>query len=174
MQKKLSLFQKNITFKVAVPVGEPTFFDNFKNDHCKSRNSKALMDLMIMVDSKVDLFELHKTDCSFEIMFLGTLPEFGQRSIGKVLCEYSIAIAAELKNGNSFDLLSSELREGRKIPDIVTAIFTSRYSQKLGELLGFSTHYEMYYNEMEFDGKTFAERISSPASISLTLVSKKL
>lgn len=127
-----------------------------------------------MVDSQVDLYDLHKTDCSFEIMFLGTLPEFGQRSIGRLLCEYSIAIAVELKNGLNLDLLSSELRDGNKIPDIVTAIFTSRYSQKLGELLGFTTHYEKSYTALEFDGKTFAERLSSPASISLTLASKKL
>lgn len=159
---------------MAVPLGVPTFFDKFKNDHCKSEKSKALIDFMIMVDSKVDLFQLHNTDCSFEIMFLATLPEFGQRSIGRVLCECSIAIAADLKNGHSFDLRTSDLKVDHKIPDVVTAIFTSRYSQRVGELLGFTTHFETSYTEIAFHGKTYAERITNPASISATLVSKKL
>lgn len=129
---------------------------------------------MIKVDAKVDLFAEYKTDCSFEITFLGTHHDYRQRSIGRELCVQSIKLAAELRRGeNISSVVAAELRQCR--PDMVTAIFTSRFSQKIGEALGFVGHADIGYDEFEWAGKTYAARLQHrPESVNARLVSYPL
>lgn len=135
------------------------------------------MNFMIMVDGEIDLFSEYKTDCSFELMFLATHPDYGQRSIGRVLCEHSIALATELQKGIGSEVLSAELRPDgiARRPKIVTAIFTSQLSQRIGDVLGFVTHYEIDYADVTFHGKPFSLRLlDRPVSVTARLVSLSL
>lgn len=127
---------------------------------------------MIDVDAKFDLFAHYETDCFFELMFLSTLPEFEKRSIGRTLCEYSVQLANEIRQGKSLETVPGHLRECR--PKIATANFSSRHSQRIGELLGFETHLEEMYTNISFNGMTYAERIRDPLHRSTTLVAKLL
>lgn len=127
---------------------------------------------MIDVDTQFDLFDHYDTDCFFELMFMSTLPEFERRSIGRTLCECSIRLANELRQGMSIELLPAALRSYR--PRIATANFSSRHSQRIGELLHFETHLEVLYTDIHFGAKTYAERIDDPLHRSTTLVAKRL
>lgn len=115
------------------------------------------MKYMIDVDKEVDLYKDFNTDCLLEIMFLGTLPEFKGRSIGRILCEYSIQLANELRFGKNVGILSEKCQNMR--PTIVSAIFTSPISQKIGKKLDFQSMATVYYTDYSYNGKTFAERL---------------
>lgn len=127
------------------------------------------MQFMIEVDSKFDVFAEYNVDCSLEIMFLAVLPEYCRRGIARDLCKYSIDLATEIKNGFLLDALPEDIRMLR--PKVVTAIFTSLYSQKIGYNLGFKNVYEMPYSDLVFQGKTFAERLNH--SIQTTILAVK-
>ena len=136
---------------------------------CKSVNAKALMQLMIDIDSMTDLYEFYKTDCLFEIMFLGTLvPEFGKKSIGKYLAEASVQLAKKIRNDNG-EMGSSQLH-----PAAATAIFTSKYSQRIGETLGFVAHTTVWHKDYKFNGKSYTDRITNKAQDTMVLSSLKL
>lgn len=129
---------------------------------------------MIDVDSKFDLFGHYDTDCFFEIMFLAVLPEFERKSIGRKLCEQSIRLATDIYQVQHYalQLLPSHLKEKR--PCVITSNMSSRHSQRIGELLGFETHFVFLYTDISFNGKTYAERINNPLHLSTTLVAKRL
>lgn len=112
---------------------------------------------MIDVDKKCDLYQHFNTDCLLEIMFLGTLTEFKGRSIGRVLCEYSIQLANEIRLGKNVENLREKYRLMR--PKIVSAIFTSPVSQKIGKLCNFQTMATVYYTDFTYKGIPFSERL---------------
>lgn len=115
------------------------------------------MTSMIAVDNLCNLFEKYDTNCYMEIMFLATLPQYNKRSIGLTLCKYSIQLANELRQGINIEILLDKDRHRR--PTIVSAIFSSNYSQNIGKTLGFETLATLDYKDIIFNGKTFAERI---------------
>lgn len=127
------------------------------------------MNFMNRMDKSFDLFAHHKTDCLFEIMFLGTLPKYGGRGIGKYLCEYSIKLAKELSDGKRFEILPNHLKCSR--PTAVISFFTSKYTRKIGDLLNFKVHVTLDYSIFEFNGKTFAERIMDSSQSTVTIAS---
>lgn len=151
--------------KIQILSDEKSFFESFKDNKCKSEQSKSLMQFMINVDSRVDLFKIFDTNCLLEIMFLATIPEYMGKAIGHKLCEYSIELGRELKNGTFKGYLPSDLKNRK--PKIVSAILTSTYSQKIGDRLDFQRIVEAFYNEFEFDGKTYSDRIGEihPSSV---------
>jgi hypothetical protein len=146
---------------------ERSFFDEFR-DTCSSENSKFLMQFMIDVDSNVDMFALHNIDCLLEVMFLAVLPEFGRRGLGLKLVNNSIRLAECKQQGEVFEELAPTLRNAR--PQAVSAIFSSNYSQKVGHAAGFTTLYEIFYTDIEFKGKTFAERIGGEHKSSILVI----
>lgn len=114
------------------------------------------MNYMIVADSKVDAFELFNTDCLMEIMFLATLKEYGRRGIGFNLCKYSIDLARDLKNGKDAEIY---LTPGQPLPKLVTALWTGRNTQIIGEKLKFQVIFEESFKNFSFNGKTFAESV---------------
>lgn len=117
------------------------------------------MTSMIAVDNLCNLFEKYHTNCLMEIMFLATLPKYNKRSIGLMLCIYSIQLANELRQGIGIEILLENDRHRR--PTIVSAIFSSNYSQKIGKTLNFETLATVDYKDIMFNGQTFAERIGN-------------
>lgn len=115
------------------------------------------MKFMIEVDKECDLYKHFNADCLFEIMFLGTLTEFKGRSIGRVLCEYSIQLANEIRLGENVEILPEKYRLMR--PKIVSAIFTSPISQKIGKACNFQSMATVYYTDFTYNGIPFSERL---------------
>lgn len=144
---------------------EPDFFDQFNKLHIHSANGKAFMQFVIEVDHKCDLFSHFDADCLLEIICLATLPEFKGRCIGKFLCDYTLKLADELRQGKNVECLPNKDRHRR--PTIVSAIFTSKISQRIGDALNFEHMVAVLHADCTYAGKTYANRIGiiHPSSI---------
>ncbi|XP_055375233.1 uncharacterized protein LOC129607976 [Condylostylus longicornis] len=136
---------------------QEVFFEVFKNKYCSSPNSISLLNYMISMDEKINVFDIYNIDCVLEIMFLATLPEFEKRGLGKILCEYSIELVKNINKGIGIDKLHPNLKD--KIPKGLCSLLTSKFSQKIGDKLGFKTLNRVPFSEYKFNGKSFADRI---------------
>ncbi|XP_055608261.1 uncharacterized protein LOC129755669 [Uranotaenia lowii] len=151
--------------------GDLNYFETFRDEHCISESSKCLMNYMITMDSKVNLFEKFNIDCLLEIMFLATLPEYEGKGIASKLVNCSVDFAKLLKAGQATEYLPEDERHKR--PMLVSALFTSRISQRVGAKTGFTQINEVPYDEFVFRGKSFTERIG-PAHPTSILVAKDI
>lgn len=147
------------------------YYGDFIRQRCRSENARVLIQFMIDVDSKFDLFGHFESECFFELMFLAVLPAFEQRGIGRTLCACSLQLANAARSGE-LDGLPIELRT--QYPQVATSNLSSRHSQRIGALLGFETLYTFPYTDVEFRGRTFADRIGNALHPSTTLVAKRL
>ncbi|XP_076756566.1 arylalkylamine N-acetyltransferase 1 isoform X2 [Xylocopa sonorina] len=148
------------------------------SENCKYKSSKALVDFMIDIDARIDMFKHYNTDCIFEIMFLATMPSNQKRRIGELLVSTSIEVAKELKKGNSVKTPvtingDSTIKNLESVPSLVSAIMTSNYSQKIAAKCGFEKLFTISYKDFSFNGKTFSERIGDEHPNSC-LVTKRL
>ncbi|XP_055610980.1 uncharacterized protein LOC129757717 [Uranotaenia lowii] len=137
--------------------GDLNYFETFRDDHCISENSKCTMNYMITMDSKVNLFEKFNIDCLLEIMFISTLPEYEGKGIASKLVNCAVELAKLLKAGQATEYLPED--ERHKQPMLVSALFTSRISQRVGAKCGFNLINEVPFDEFVFRGKSFTERI---------------
>lgn len=153
---------------------ELSFNEHFINNVCKGKESTAMMRFLGDLESEVNLFKLFNVDTMLEITFLGVLPEYRCKSIGLKLMEITLQLAKDVRRGVALDLLPLDVREYGKSLRFATAIFTSNYSKRIGVNLGFTVHYEYFYDKFEYNGKTYAERISNHHQKSSTLVSVEI
>ncbi|RZC38515.1 uncharacterized protein BDFB_005282, partial [Asbolus verrucosus] len=139
--------------------GETPYFEIFAKT-CQQRSSQAVVKFMLDIDNLCDLFDHCQVDCLLEIMFLGTLPEYRGKGIAKRLCEVSIEIAKNLLDGVNVKRSVDGRELGLEpVPKIVSAIFTSFITQRIGRQLDFQIAAERSYELFEFEGKTFASSI---------------
>ncbi|KAI4465525.1 n-acetyltransferase-related [Holotrichia oblita] len=152
--------------------GDEPYFEKFAAN-CKEPSAKALVMFMKEADESCDLFGYCNADCVLELMFLATLREYRGKGIAKALSEASIKLGKLLLEGKDFkQSLTDTKLPLEPIPKAATALFTSLITQKIGQKLGFIKAMELYYKDMNFDGKTFAERIG-PQTPSVTLEYKR-
>ncbi|EZA59576.1 hypothetical protein X777_00419 [Ooceraea biroi] len=164
--------------KIQVPANstEKSYFEQF-SENCRYKSSKGLVDYMINIDSRINLFEHYNVDCILELMFLATLPEYGKRRIGELLISSSLELGRELKHGKNVRTPvtvygKKELTNNNTIPTMVSGIMTSIYSQRIATKLHFERLLEVSYDDYEFGGKKFSERIDPKHSYSV-LVTKR-
>ncbi|XP_030374706.1 uncharacterized protein LOC115624230 [Scaptodrosophila lebanonensis] len=138
--------------------GEEHFFLKFRKESTKSPQAQRLMDFMIEVDEKIDVFAMYKMDCLCELMFLATLPSYERLGLGTTLAKYTVELTRELSKGVGLEDIAPELRDKR--PAAVTALWTSSFSQRVGKRNGFKVLNTVPYKDLTFDGKRFDERIS--------------
>lgn len=148
--------------------GDLNYFESFRDEHCISESSKSLMQYMITMDSKINLFEKFNIDCLFEIMFLATLPEFEGKGIGSTLVSCSVELAKLLKNGQAIENLPDDSKHKR--PKMVSALFTSKISQRVGSKNHFKQINEVPHSEFVFRGKTYTDRIGLEHPTSILVV----
>ncbi|KAI4502002.1 hypothetical protein M0802_002684 [Mischocyttarus mexicanus] len=153
-----ALFNK---IQVAGNPTEQTPFQRF-SETCKYKSSKALVDFMVEIDSRINLFNHYNVKCILELMFLSVLPTFCNRRIGELLISSSLEIARTLKHGDSAKIPVSikgdnSIFNYEAIPTLASAIFTSSYSKKIGKKLGFEMLVDLCYDDFEFDGKKYSE-----------------
>lgn len=156
---------------------EKSAFELF-GERCSCKSSKGLVDFMINVDSRINLFNHFNVECIFEIMFLATLPSFGRRRIGELLVSSSIEIARELKRGKNVKTPvcvngDNSIKNEPAVPSLVSAIATSTYSYKIMVKCGFENLVEVSYEELSYNGKKYSERIGKEHP-QCVLVAKRL
>ncbi|XP_015116885.1 uncharacterized protein LOC107041041 isoform X2 [Diachasma alloeum] len=157
--------------------GEKSAFELF-SENCKCKSSKGLVDIMILVDSQVDLFKHYNVDCILEVMFLATLSSHRGRRIAELLVASSIEIARQLKRGKDVQTPvevagTDAITNPNCVPGLVSAIMSSNYSQRLAEKLGFNSLAEVSFEDYVFDGKKASERINDVHK-SWRLVAKRI
>ncbi|CAD6244912.1 GSCOCG00013528001-RA-CDS [Cotesia congregata] len=140
------------------------FFEEF-SENCKHKASKFLVDFMISVDAKVNLFKHYNVDCILEIMFLATKPSFQKRRIGELLVSSSLELGRQLYKGmpvkTEVEIDELPLTNADAVPSLVSAIMTSKYSQKISQKIGFDNLAEVSYDEYTFAGKKASKRIGN-------------
>ena len=125
------------------------------------------MNFMIDIDGRYDLCGNDGT-CYFEIAYLAVKSTHKGKGIGTALVTASAKLAQDMKMANenknsTVDLYSggaSEYRDSKALkyaPKCVSAIFTSRFSQKCGARSGFTEVLKIPYTEFEYKGKKFSE-----------------
>ena len=164
-------------FQLLNSSSEKSAFEIF-SENCKYKSSKALVDFMINMDARINLFKHYNTDCIFEIMFLATLPNCQKRRIGELLVSTSIEVAKELKKGNIVKTPvtindDNNIQNLEALPNLVSALMTSNYSQKIAAKCGFENLASVSFEEFQFKGKTFSERIENEHR-NCVLVAKRL
>uniref|UniRef100_A0A1B6E1D1 N-acetyltransferase domain-containing protein n=2 Tax=Clastoptera arizonana TaxID=38151 RepID=A0A1B6E1D1_9HEMI len=143
--------------------GEKSYFEKFRDEKCKEQNSICLMNDMIKVDSAVDAYGAYDANCSMEIMFLATLPDYRRRGIATDLVKYSVELGSSLiKTDNT------------NVPQIVTSLFTSIGTYKIGKKLAFDELHFCKWNEFEFQGVSYDKKIDSSIHPGITLMVKRL
>ncbi|XP_053667314.1 uncharacterized protein LOC128716431 [Anopheles marshallii] len=126
------------------------YFEQFRDSKCTTDSSRSVLNYMIAMDAKVNLFEMYNVNCVLDIMYLSTLPNYAGYGIATRLVEESIQLAKDLKTGKTVPK-----------PELVSALFSSRISQRVGEKIGFQFIKEVPHSEFIFRGKTFADRVGS-------------
>ncbi|XP_063988976.1 uncharacterized protein LOC135168571 isoform X3 [Diachasmimorpha longicaudata] len=135
------------------------------SESCKCTSSKAVVDLMLSIDNKVDLFKHYNVDCILEVMFLATSRSHRGQRIAELLVASSIEIARQLKRGKDVQTPievagTDAITNPNCVPGLVSAIMSSNYSQKLAEKLGFYSHAEISFEDYAFNGKKISERVN--------------
>lgn len=113
---------------------------------------------MIDADATLDLFEHCNVDCLLEIMFLGILSEFRNKGIGRKLCQVSVRLAKCLKNGENVKktVEVGKSLELEPVPQIVSALFTSPTSQKIGRSFKWEIAARRSYEDYFHEGRSYA------------------
>ncbi|KAL1449690.1 hypothetical protein WDU94_002174 [Cyamophila willieti] len=114
--------------------GNPGSFDEIAASF-KQPESLAIMDYMIQVDGKVDLFGQYSTDTLYELMFLGTMPEYCGRHLGKDLTRACLQVASQTSAG------------------AVTILCTSPWTERIAAGLGFDLLYRGKTREVSIEFK---------------------
>ncbi|XP_050454551.1 arylalkylamine N-acetyltransferase-like 2 isoform X2 [Cataglyphis hispanica] len=156
---------------------EKSYFERF-SDNCQYKSSKCLVDFMRNVDSRINLFKHYNVSCILELMFLATHPAYGKRRIGELLVISSLELGKELKHGKNVRTSvtihdNDELTNVDEKPTLASAIMTSNYSQRIATKLHFDQLMEISYDEFEFNGKKFSEKIDQEHQ-KCVLVAKRL
>lgn len=133
---------------------------------------------MIDVDSRINLFKHYYVNCILEIMFLATLPAYRKRRIGEMLITSSLELGNELRLGKNVRIPitihgSNEVTNADAVPALASAIMTSNYSYRIAMKLHFDVLLEVSYDECEFNGKKYSERIGQEHR-QCVLVAKRL
>lgn len=138
-----------------------SYFQEYLSD-CICPSSRAVVQFMMDTDAACDLFELCGVDCLLEIMFLGTLPQFRGKGVATKLCEVSVTLAHLLKTGRNIKLpVDNKHLHPHPVPKLVSAIFTSFISQKIGKSLGFQIATSINYEKFVYNGQTYASKLGS-------------
>lgn len=111
-------------------------------------------------------------------MFLTTHPAYGKRRIGELLVTSSLELGKELRRGKNVRTPvtihgSDDLSNADKIPTLASAIMTSNYSQRIAIKLHFDQLIEVSYDEFEFNGKKYSEKVNKEHQ-KCVLVAKRL
>ncbi|XP_052902170.1 uncharacterized protein LOC128309746 [Anopheles moucheti] len=152
---------------------DSNYFEQFRDTQCTTDSSRALMQYMITMDAKVNLFERFNVRCLLEIMFLATLPNYEGHGVGTRLVAESVRLAEELKSGKAVPTAPGESSGAFDKPQLVSALFTSRISQRVGEKVGFTVINQVSHSEFVYKERTFTDRIG-PAHPFSTLVVKHI
>ncbi|KAL3280985.1 hypothetical protein HHI36_004210 [Cryptolaemus montrouzieri] len=151
--------------KLQVNEPGPSFFEKHAA-RCRSRNAKELIQIMIDIDDKCQLFENSQVDCIGEIMFMGILPEYTNNKLGTYLGIASVECLLFLKLGVNLKLdLDGNPMPIQPVPRGVCCIYSSKYIKNIwknvpDDNISFIA-IEIPYKAFHRNGKLFSDFINT-------------
>ncbi|XP_012270820.1 uncharacterized protein LOC105694573 isoform X2 [Orussus abietinus] len=166
--------------KLQLPVtnGEKSGFQVFA-ENCRGKSSKALVEFMIDVDGRVNMFKHYNVGCIMEVAVLSTARSHQRRRIGELVVAASVEIGKELRRGKKVKTpveidKDESINNEAAIPILISATMTSFHSQKIAAKLGFDTLADVSFEEFEFENVKFSEKLGKEYPKSSLLVAKRL
>ncbi|KAL9891298.1 arylalkylamine N-acetyltransferase 1-like [Glossina fuscipes fuscipes] len=136
---------------------------NIKPDHIfeilESPNMEKIGEILHHLETSYDIYKEWQVKCIIELTFLSTRTEFSRRGLALILAEFTVDYGRKLKEEGSKESLELPAYLKGQQPEAITSVFTSHFSQRVGEKLGFVTLFREEYSKFSFEGKTFAEKI---------------
>uniref|UniRef100_A0A1A9WRU4 N-acetyltransferase domain-containing protein n=1 Tax=Glossina brevipalpis TaxID=37001 RepID=A0A1A9WRU4_9MUSC len=136
---------------------------DIKTDHIfeilESPNMDKIGEIMHHLETSFDIYKEWQVKCIIELTFLSTRTEFTRRGLALMLAEFTLNYGHKLKEEDSKETLELPAHLKGQRPEAITSVFTSRFSQRVGEKLGFVTLSCEEYAKFSFEGKSFAEKI---------------
>ncbi|CAD6217791.1 GSCOCG00011395001-RA-CDS [Cotesia congregata] len=134
-------------------------------ENSKHKASKCFADVNINIESRVDLFDLYKVNCILEMTFLTVKKNQQRKGIAGLLVSSSLKLASGLRRGvakkTSVDFNRPSVNNANAIPSLVSGTFTSTYSQKIGDKLGFDNIMEVSYDDVIFNGQKLSTKLDN-------------
>lgn len=112
-----------------------------------SKHFSGLKDFVTHMQ-KFDIFKEWQIDCALHMVMIGTHPNYGNQGIALRLVQQSIELAKTMMNNN----------EETK-PKAVKSIFSSLYTQKIGEKLKFEVLHAVPYTELRYKDQLYSDAI---------------
>ncbi|KAJ9596513.1 hypothetical protein L9F63_012455 [Diploptera punctata] len=133
---------------------------------------KEMLNFVLQLEDKVDIADYFQIDSFMDHMFLATHPDYYGKGIGLKTVAASVEIAKALYKGEDVAVPISEDKYPWKKtpiprPQIVIALFTSPLSQKIGKKLGWNLVAEFSYEDLFYEGKSYASRLDKDNNCSL-------
>lgn len=124
-------------------------------------------------DNDKDKSAAEDNNCVFELFILSTLSKYRGKGIAKKLSEISIEIATALSKGKLNTIIHTNDFKTESIikyrPKLVTSIFTSFITQRIGKLLQFTVATRKSFDSFTTHrGETYASIIDDPNTSDVT------
>ncbi|KAH0552181.1 uncharacterized protein LOC123271047 [Cotesia glomerata] len=131
----------------------------------KHKASKCFANVNINIESRVDLFDLYKVNCILEMTFLTVKKTHQRKGIAELLMSLTLKLVNELRRGiakkTSVDFNRTSVNNANAIPSLVSGTFTSTYSQKISDKLGFDNIMEVSYDDVIFNGQKLSTKLDN-------------
>ena len=125
----------------------------------------------------MDVFKQYGVSNLMDHMFLATHPDYYRIGIGLQTVAATAKLAEALHKGEDVLVpISEDKYPWKKIPaprsEIVIALFTSPKSQKIGSKLGWEETSVVSYEDLFYEGKSYASRLDKSNNCSVFMVTK--
>lgn len=100
--------------------------------------------------------------------------EFARQGLALSMTQFALEYAKCLTQLNSPQHKELPLHLREMLPEVAVASFTTSFTQKIGERLGFTTIFTGNYDQFSYEGKTFAENINDPLQKSTVFAAIRL
>ncbi|KAF9405789.1 hypothetical protein HW555_013609 [Spodoptera exigua] len=159
--------------QVTIPK-EENYYEKLRRN-CKHRSVRAFLDFSIDLEMKANIHQRYDTNCFIEVMYLATLPDFKHKNVGSLLGLCTYDLGKKLFNGEDVKTPLSnneDITNFEAIPNLLVALTTSKYTQRMGVKFGYEKVVEVRYDDYSYNGKSFRESIGDEHQTCQVLVKR--
>ncbi|XP_022827847.1 uncharacterized protein LOC111357397 isoform X2 [Spodoptera litura] len=143
--------------------------------NCKYKSVRAFVDFSIDLEMKANIHKRYNTNCFIEVMYLSTLPDFKHKNIGSLLGLCTYQMGKKLYKGENVKTRLSDnedITNFEAVPNILVALTTSKYSQRMGVKFGYEKVLEVRYDDYSYNGQSYREKIGDEHQTCQVLVKR--
>lgn len=124
--------------------------------------------ILHQLESSFDIAKEFKIDSYVEIVFLSTKREFERKGIARSLTEHTINFVRDY--GRGMEDLPQHIREEK--PQAVCSVFSTKFTQIIGQKLGFQSVGQVQFKDVHYNGYTFSDKLNSIHDCAIFAVKK--